>query len=342
LTYKLTVLYKSNQNRIAEKTIQYTEADTRIILAEAKLLIEFWDKAAEANIYLQNRIPRGKGLQSETYIFSPEEVFTGWKRQITTRYNRVFGCKYYFYIDPKLLPADRKKDKLILQRYIYIFIKYIDKTTKQYKVYILDLQTIVRASIVDFKEKTKGRTVNLNFLEENLQSIPNVFTVYKPIGRPKGLLIPTVELPPQEKLNNFEIVIPLQIPEGLTETTNISVNLPTKKLQPENPANLSNNQDRIPEQGIFQEQPVTVPEIPVSSLYNLRKYNRSQKGKPDKPDNRVAKQIRAILALLEQEEFDLDNQETVFAVFTKDKEIVQIPIPKSYSKAVTDPVYRPE
>jgi hypothetical protein len=34
----------------------YTEADTKVILAEAKLLIEFWDKAAKADIYLQNRL----------------------------------------------------------------------------------------------------------------------------------------------------------------------------------------------------------------------------------------------------------------------------------------------
>jgi hypothetical protein len=74
----------------------------------------------------------------------------------------------------------------------------------------------------------------------------------------------------------------------------------------------------------------------------LQKYNWNQKGKPDKPNNKVAKQIRTILALLEQEEFDLDNQETVFAVSTKDKEIVQIPISKSYSKAITDLVYKLE
>jgi hypothetical protein len=146
-------------------------------------------------------------------------------------------------------------------------------------------------------------------------------------------------------LNNFEIVIFLQILEGFTETTNISINLPTKKLQPENYTNLSNNQDRIPEQGILQEQYTTVLEILVPSLYNLQKYNRNQKrelDKPDKPDNRIAKQTRAILALLEQKGFDLNNQETVFAVSTKNKEIVQIPISKFYSKAVTDLVYRPE
>jgi hypothetical protein len=173
------------------------------------------------------------------------------------------------------LPAERRKDKLVLQGYIYIFIGYINKTTKQYKVYIPDLQTTVRTSIVDFGEETKSRTVDLNFLGKYLQSTSNIFTVYKLIGRPKGLLIPTVELLLQEKLNNFEIVILLQIPESLTEPTNISVNLFTKKLQPENSADLPGNQGRTPEQDILQEQPATKLEIPASSLYNLQKYNRN-------------------------------------------------------------------
>ena len=49
-----------------------------------------------------------------------------------------------------------------------------------------------------------------------------------------------------------------------------------------------------------------------------------------------------MLALIEQQEFDLDSQETVFAVSTKNKEIVQISISKLYSTAVADPIYRPE
>jgi hypothetical protein len=119
-------------------------------------------------------LPRKEGLQSEIYIFFLEEVFTGWKGQITTRYIRVFGYKYYSYINPKLLPAKEKKDKLVLQKYIYIFIEYIDKTTKQYKVYIPDLQTTVRTSIIDFEEETKSRTVNLNLPGEYLQSTSNI------------------------------------------------------------------------------------------------------------------------------------------------------------------------
>jgi hypothetical protein len=101
-------------------------------------------------------------------------------------------------------------------------------------------------------------------------------------------------------LNNFEIVIFLQILEGFIETTDISVNLFAKELQPENSTNLSSNQGRIPKQDIFQKQPVTKPEIPASSLYNLQKYNQNQESKPNKPDkldNKIAKQIRTILVL---------------------------------------------
>jgi len=57
----------------------------------------------------------------------------------------------------------------------------------------------------------------------------------------------------------------------------------------------------------------------------LQKHNQNQEDEPDelaKPNNRIVKQIRAMLALLEQEDFDLDNQETTFAASTKGKEIV--------------------
>ena len=55
-----------------------------------------------------------------------------------------------------------------------MFIGYVNKTTKQYKVYILDLQTTIRSSIVDFEEETKGGTVDLNLPEEYLQGTSNI------------------------------------------------------------------------------------------------------------------------------------------------------------------------
>jgi hypothetical protein len=90
---------------------------------------------------------------------------------------------------------------------------YVDKTTKQYKVYALDLQTTVRSSVIDFEKETKGGTVHLNLPGEHLQGTPNILTVRKPVGRPKELPLPVAEPPPRGKLNS-EIVIPSMKPEN--------------------------------------------------------------------------------------------------------------------------------
>jgi len=49
-----------------------------------------------------------------------------------------------------------------------------------------------------------------------------------------------------------------------------------------------------------------------------------------------------MLALLEHKEFDLNNYKTTFVISTKDKKIIQIPLLKSYSVAVTNLTYRLE
>jgi hypothetical protein len=84
----------------------------------------------------------------------------------------------------------------VLQRYIYIFIKYVNKTIKQYKVYILDLQIIVRFSIINFKKETKRKTVNLNLLKEHLQNTLNILVMYKLVKRLKELLLLVIKLLP--------------------------------------------------------------------------------------------------------------------------------------------------
>ena len=45
------------------------------MLDDAKLPIEFWDEAAEADAYLRNRLLRG--LEIKGKITSPEQAFTG-------------------------------------------------------------------------------------------------------------------------------------------------------------------------------------------------------------------------------------------------------------------------
>ena len=164
-------------------------------------------------------MPRREGLQTETYLFSPEEAFTGRKGEIDVEHIKIFGCKCYSYVDPKSLPANGRKDKLMPQGCTCVFMGYVDETTKQYKVYAPDLQRTVRSSVVDFEEETKGGTVKLNLLGEHPQGILNVLAVRKPARRlasppvgPQVPTIPTVELSPCKKLNNFEIVIPARSP----------------------------------------------------------------------------------------------------------------------------------
>src|SRR5947207_1818843 len=155
-----------------------------------------------ANLLTMPRRKSGQSLQShaltssESYIFSPEEAFTGQKGQICINHIKTFGCKCYAYVDPKSLPAQGRKDKLMPQGHACIFMGYVDETTKQYKVYAPDLWTTVRSSVVDFEEEMKGGTVDLNLPREHPQGTPNVLTVRKPIRRPKEPLLPVMELPP--------------------------------------------------------------------------------------------------------------------------------------------------
>jgi hypothetical protein len=56
----------------------------------------------------------------------------------------------------------------MLQGRTCVFMRYVNKTIKQHKVYALDLQITIRSSVVDFEEETKGGTVDLNLLGEHL------------------------------------------------------------------------------------------------------------------------------------------------------------------------------
>ena len=74
---------------------------------------------------------------------------------------KPFGYKYYGYVDPKSLPANRRIDKLIMPGRLGVFIGYSKETTKQVKIYILDLGYIIKVTRVDFKEEILGGTIDL-------------------------------------------------------------------------------------------------------------------------------------------------------------------------------------
>jgi hypothetical protein len=76
-------------------------------------------------------------------------------------YLKPFGYKYYGYIDPKSLPANRRTDKLIILGRLSVFIGYSKETIKQVKIYTPDLGYIIKVIRVDFKKEILGRTINL-------------------------------------------------------------------------------------------------------------------------------------------------------------------------------------
>jgi hypothetical protein len=205
--------HQHNQNGVVERAIQTVEGDVRATLIDAKLLIEFWDEAVEARTYVQNRLPGGVGLSTPDYTFSPEEAYTGTKNQQADHIH-AFGTKCYAYVDPKSLPKGTRTDKLMPRGRVCVFMGYSETTAKQFKVYAPDLGYTTRSAVVDWDEGVQGGTVDLKIRGPNPQGTPNELPLRNPAGRPKRPveereeLLPIVTLPPKEKLNNFDVVIP--------------------------------------------------------------------------------------------------------------------------------------
>ena len=74
---------------------------------------------------------------------------------------KPFGCKCYGYVDPKSLPANGRTDKLMMPGRLDVFMGYSKETTKQVKMYVLDLEYIIKVTRVDFKEEIPGGTIDL-------------------------------------------------------------------------------------------------------------------------------------------------------------------------------------
>ena len=129
----------------------------RAMIKEAGLPIEFWDKAAEADIYVRNRTQSGPIINGKQV--SPEEAFTGTRPSID--HIRVWGSKCYSYINPKSIPADQRHDKLVDCGRVGAFMGYSETTNKQFKVYFPELRYTFRSSRVLVDENITGETIDL-------------------------------------------------------------------------------------------------------------------------------------------------------------------------------------
>ncbi len=98
--------------------------------------------------------PKRNGLR-----YTPISAYTGEPPEVD--HIMPFGYKCYAWVNCKSLPKSGWTDKLMNPGRVGVFIGYSDKTTKQYKVYALDLGYTIKSSVVDFDKDMLGGTVNL-------------------------------------------------------------------------------------------------------------------------------------------------------------------------------------
>jgi hypothetical protein len=67
---------------------------------------------------------------------------------------------------------------------VSVFVKYKENTIKQFRVYILDLDYIIRSFIVIFNELKKSNTINLRF-----RDIQNTLLDRKLKNRPRNKML---------------------------------------------------------------------------------------------------------------------------------------------------------
>jgi hypothetical protein len=176
-----TTIAISNQNGIAERSIQTSEKTMRAMIKNACLPIEFWDEAAETSAYIRNRIPIGPIVEGKRT--SPEQVYTGEKPRVD--HIRVWGSKCYSYVNPKTLPAKGRHDKLVDRGRVGVFMGY-SLTDKQMKVYAPDLGYTIRTSVVCVDEETIGGSIDLKIrIPSSPQGTPNTLVDRKRRGRPR-------------------------------------------------------------------------------------------------------------------------------------------------------------
>jgi hypothetical protein len=91
-------------------------------------------------------------------------------------------------VNPKSLPALGRQDKLIDRGRVSVFVRYKENTIKQFYIYALDLDYVIRSFIMTFDELEKGGTINLRF-----RGIRNTLPDREPRGRPRNKMPESVE-----------------------------------------------------------------------------------------------------------------------------------------------------
>ena len=315
----------STQNGVAERAIRTTENSIRAMIKEAELPIEFWAEAAETDAYLHNRTATGPVLDGR--LVSPEEAFTGTKPTID--HIRVWGCKCYSYVDPKSLPADGRRDKLMDRGRVGVFVGYVDETVKQFRLWAPDLGRVIRSHAVKFNEFEKGGSIDLKLRKQTANFLPE----RRPVGRPR-----------KEIIHDSTPSAPDLIPSPTQNPPLPSDEAADNKSTEVNP--------QATEPTIAESRDQSHNELKTARTFlHVAIPKRSRDDHDDDFEEREVKKARmALLALLAREELieshDLssDNMSISQALISTSlmKEVStreDIPTPVTYREAVEDPVW---
>ena len=128
-------------------------------------------------MYIRNRISDGSTIDDK--IISPYETY--YNKTLSIDHLRVWGCRVFLYVKPKSLPG--RKDKLIDRDRLEMFLSYI-YTTRQYKIWALDMKRVIRISNVAFNESKSLTTEELQ-LEKVFDN--NILPVRNAVGRLKNV-----------------------------------------------------------------------------------------------------------------------------------------------------------
>ena len=144
------MLYMFIQNDVAEYIIQITENFVQAMIKKLKLLIKFWVKTAQINVYFCNYIAVKFIINDKQIIL--KKIFIDIKLFIN--HLCIWECKCYFYVNLKSL-LKKIHNKFMNREWVRIFIKYIEEITKQYLLWISNIKYIIKSYTVKFAENEK-------------------------------------------------------------------------------------------------------------------------------------------------------------------------------------------
>ncbi|KAI0995147.1 hypothetical protein K3495_g13035 [Podosphaera aphanis] len=213
VTMGLTTIAASHQNGPVERIIQTVNTDSRAMIKDAELPLEFWDEAAEADRYMRNRTACGPRINGKR--ISPLEAFIGKIPEID--HIRRWGSKCYYFVDRKSISATEKKGKLVNLARVGVFMGYSETTTSHFKVYSRERGCTIEVSILKVDKKINGGTIDLKIRSSSVgpQGTKNEMNDRKPRGRPKNTIFSPTE---KFTLSRDHLSKPMQEPSHESDT----------------------------------------------------------------------------------------------------------------------------